>query len=139
MTTRAEQNLAVLEGYFAAMQAGGPPAAMPFYAESVVLDVPGGHPASGRYEGHDGIRAFGAAMAKLTGGTFRLKPLDLLASDEHVVTYAQASAEVAGTTLQWTRVIVSTVHGGKLSTLRFFESDEARVTAFLSARDRSAS
>ena len=127
MSAKSEANLAVLQGYFDAMAAGGPPAAMPFYSENVVLDVPGAHGASGRYEGHEGIGAFGGRMRAITNGTFRLTPVDLLASDDHVVTVASATAEVGGRTLEWSRVIVSTVTDGTLSTLRFYESDQAAV------------
>jgi ketosteroid isomerase-like protein len=133
MTTTREDNLAVLEAYFAAMAAGGPPAAMQYYSEQVVLEVPGAHAASGTYEGHDGVKAFGGAMAKLTGGTFRLAPVDLLASDDHVVTVANASVEVAGERVEWRRIIVSTVTDGTLSHLRFFESDQSLVDNALSA------
>jgi ketosteroid isomerase-like protein len=133
MTTTREDNLAVLRGYFDAMAAGGPPAAMPFYSENVVLEVPGSHEASGTYEGHDGVKAFGGTMARLTGGTFRLSPVDLLASDDHVVTVATASVEVAGERVEWRRVILSTVTDGTLSHLRFFESDQALVDSALTS------
>jgi len=126
-----EANLAVLQGYFDAMAAGGPPAAMPFYHPEVVLEVPGGHPASGTYEGHEGVGRFGATMAGLTDRTFRLSPVDLLASDDHVVTIADASATVGGTELAWRRVIVSEVRDDMLARLRFFESDQAAVDALL--------
>jgi ketosteroid isomerase-like protein len=116
-------NLAVLRGYFDAMKAGGPPAAMPFYAEDVVLEVPGTHPASGTYHGHAGVGEFGAAMARLTGGTFRLAADELLAGDDHVVTVATAAANGA----TWRRLILSTVRDGKLATVRFFEGDQALV------------
>lgn len=129
MSEQREANLAVLRGYFDAMAAGGPPAAMPFYSEDVVLEVPGAHGASGRYEGRAGIGDFGGRMRAITDGTFRLTPVDLLASDDHVVTVATARAEVAGRSLQWSRVIVSTVSDGALSTLRFYESDQAAVDA----------
>jgi ketosteroid isomerase-like protein len=131
MTTTREDNLAVLRGYFDAMAAGGPPAAMPFYSEQVVLEVPGSHAASGTYSGHDGVKAFGGAMAGLTGGTFRLAPVDLLASDDHVVTVADASVEVSGERVAWRRIIVSEVTDGTLSHLRFFESDQALVDSAL--------
>ena len=124
-----EDNLAVLQSYFDAMASGGPAAALKFYSEDVVLTVPGSHAASGTWEGHDGVRGFGAAMAGITGGTFRLKPVDLLASDDHVVTVADASAEVDGSSLAWRRVILSTVKDDALHTLRFFESDQAAVDA----------
>jgi ketosteroid isomerase-like protein len=124
-----DDNLTVLEGYFAAMASGGPAAAMPFYAEDCVLTVPGAHAASGVWQGHDGVKGFGAAMAGITGGTFRLVPVDLLASDDHVVTVADASATVGGRTLAWRRIIVSTVADGALATLRFFESDQPAVDA----------
>jgi ketosteroid isomerase-like protein len=81
----------VLQGYFAAMRSGGPAAALPFYAEDVVLVVPGHHAASGTYRGHEGIAAFGAAMAAASGGTFSLQPDELIAGEDHVVTVATAS------------------------------------------------
>ena len=131
MTTTREDNLAVLEGYFAAMAAGGPAAALPFYADDVVLEVPGSHEASGTYEGHDGVKAFGGTMARLSGGTFRLVPVDLLASDDHVVTVANASVGPDDQRTEWRRVILSTVRDGKLAHLRFFESDQVAVDAAL--------
>ncbi|PRY70513.1 ketosteroid isomerase-like protein [Glaciihabitans tibetensis] len=132
MSTAREQNLAVLRGYFDAM-ADGPAAAMPFYSTSVELTVPGSHAASGTFIGHDGVVTFGSTMARLTDRTFRLVPIDLLASDDHVVTYAKASAEVAGEKLEWLRVIVSTVTDGTLARLRFFESDQVAVDRLLNA------
>lgn len=132
--SRRDENLAVLQGYFDAMAAGGPPAAMPFYHPEVVLEVPGGHPASGTYAGHEGVGRFGATMAGLTDRTFRLAPVDLLASDDHVVTIATASATVAGASLTWRRIIVSEVRDGMLVHLRFFESDQAAVDALLGGR-----
>jgi ketosteroid isomerase-like protein len=129
--TRREENLAVLQGYFTAMAEGGPAAAMVWYHPGVVLEVPGDHPASGVYDGLDGVSAFGATMARLTDRTFRLAPIDLLASDDHVVTIADATATVADRTLSWRRVIVSQVREGLLYRLRFFESDQAAVDALL--------
>ena len=130
MTVR-EENLAVLRGYFDAMAAGGPPAAMPYYHPEVVLEVPGSHPASGTYEGHEGVARFGGTMASLTQRTFQLAPVDLLASDDHVVTIASASARVGDAELEWRRVIVSEVRDGMLVHLRFFESDQAAVDELL--------
>ncbi len=132
MTTLREENLAVLEGYFAAM-AEGPAAAMPFYSTDAVLVVPGTHPAAGTWNGHEGIAGFGGTMARLTDRTFRLSPIDLLASDDHVVTYANASATVNGRELAWLRVIVSVVRDGALAQLRFFESDQVAVNELLNS------
>jgi ketosteroid isomerase-like protein len=130
--SRRDSNLAVLTGYFDAMAAGGPVAAMPFYHPEVVLEVPGSHPASGRYVGHEGVGEFGARMRAVSGGTFSLTPVDLLASDDHVVTVADVRAERGGQSLEWQRVIVSEVRDGALVHLRFFESDQAAVDALLS-------
>jgi len=131
--TKRERNLAVLTGYFDAMTAGGPPAAMDFYHQEVVLEVPGSHPASGRYEGHEGVAEFGKRMRELSGGTFSLSPVDLLASEDHVVTVASAKATRGGSALEWQRVIVSSVLDDKLFHLRFYESDQAAVDSLLSA------
>jgi ketosteroid isomerase-like protein len=126
-----ESNLAVLTAYFDAMAAGGPPATMAYYHPEVVLEVPGSHPAAGRYEGLDGIAAFGAAMRLASGGTFALEPVELLAGDDHVVTLARARVGEASAPITWDRVIVSTVRDGQLDHLRFYESDQALVDSAL--------
>src|SRR3954454_25339813 len=104
------------------MGAGDREKAATYYHPEVVLEVPGRHVASGTYEGLDGVGRFGATMAQATGGTFKLQPVDLLASDDRVVTVARASATAGGRSLEWDRVIVSEVRDGKLARLRFYES-----------------
>jgi ketosteroid isomerase-like protein len=136
MSERSELNLAVLQGYFEAMKAGGPAAALPWYAEDVELVVPGSHPASGTYHGHAGVGAFGAAMGRLTGGTFRLAADDLTAGEDHVVTVATASVTIGGETISWRRLVLSQVRDGKLSTVRFFEADQDLVDRTLSGASR---
>jgi ketosteroid isomerase-like protein len=128
-----EQNLKVLEDYFAAMGAGDREKAATYYHPEVVLEVPGTHVASGTYEGLEGVGRFGATMAQATGGTFRLTPVELLAGEERVVTVARASATVGDRTLEWDRVIVSKVRDGKLAHLRFFEGDQEAVDALLTS------
>lgn len=133
MTTRQQQNLTVLQDYFAAMREGGPAAAARFYAPDVELVVPGSHPASGTYRGMEGIGRFGAAMAGITGGTFRLAPIELFASDERVVTYATASATIDGRDVSWNRVIVTEMRDGLFGRLQFFEDDQPAVDEALGA------
>jgi ketosteroid isomerase-like protein len=128
---KRDENLSVLRSYFDAMAAGGPPAAMPYYHDEVVIEVPGEHSAAGRYEGLEGVESFGAAMRAASGGTFRLRPLDLLASEDHVVTIAEVHVERDGRVLDWERVIVSRVRDGKLWHLRMYESDQRAVDAVL--------
>lgn len=129
-----DQNLQTLGDYFEAMGAGDRERAMTYYHDDVVLEVPGAHPASGTYEGLDGVKRFGATMAELTGGSFRLAPVDLLASDEHGVTIASVHAEADGNALDWQRVIVSKFRDGKLAHMRFFESDQDAVDELLAPR-----
>jgi ketosteroid isomerase-like protein len=127
MTARQDENIAVLTSYFAAMREGGPAAAARFYAPDVELIVPGSHPAAGHYSGLEGIGRFGAAMAAITGGTFRLVPIELFASDDRVVTYATASATVDGRAVEWNRVIVTEMRDGLFGRLQFFEDDQTAV------------
>jgi ketosteroid isomerase-like protein len=126
-----DANLAVLRAYFDAMASGGPPAAMQYYHDEVVIEVPGEHPAAGRYEGLEGVAAFGAAMREASAGTFRLQPVDLLASEDHAVTIAKAHVERDGRVLDWERVIVCRVRDGKLWHLRMYESDQRAVDTAL--------
>ena len=69
-----QDNLEVLRAYFAAMERGDRERAMSYYHEDVVLEVPGRHAVSGRYEGLDGLKRFGAKMAEATGGIGRCVP-----------------------------------------------------------------
>lgn len=127
MSDRSDRNLGVLREYFDAMKTGGPAAAARFYADDVELIVPGTHAAAGHYQGAEGIGRFGAAMAGITSGTFRLTPIDLFATDDRVVTYATASATVGGLDVSWNRVIVTEMHGDQFGRLQFFEDDQAAV------------
>jgi hypothetical protein len=72
-------------------------------------------------------------MRELSGGSFSLSPVDLLASDDHVVTVARAKVARGGRELEWDRVIVSSLLDDKLFHLRFYESDQAAVDSLLSA------
>lgn len=133
MTEKSEKNLIVLKDYFEAMKSGGPAAAAPFYASDVELIVPGTHSAAGTYRGAEGIGQFGAAMAQLTGGTFRLSPIELFSSDDRVVTFASASAKVDGKDVEWKRVIVTDMRDGKFARLQFFEDNQSDVNKKLGA------
>lgn len=130
-TTKKDANLKTLQAYFEAMATGDRETAMSYYHPEVVLIVPGHHPASGRYEGLDGIRQFGSAMAQATGGSFTVVPVDLIASDDHGVTIASAHAEVAGESLDWERIVISRFKDRKLVHMRFFESDQEAIDALL--------
>ena len=67
--------------------------------DDVEWHVGGDHPLSGNYRGRDEVRAYHERVAALTGGTLRLEPTDVLASDRHLGIFVRARAQAGDRTL----------------------------------------
>jgi hypothetical protein len=67
-----------------------------FWSDDAVMHVPGSNSLSGNYSGRNGIRAFVQRMIDLSGGTFRLEPLEELADDKYLMVLMQVSARRGG-------------------------------------------
>jgi ketosteroid isomerase-like protein len=87
-------------------------------------------PYTGRLRGRRAVLAMIAKARALTGGTFRLRLHDVLASDAHAVALVQWSATRGGRTLRGREVAVYHVRGGRLAEAWFHPDRMEEVDAF---------
>ena len=66
------------------------------FADDAVWHVPGANAMAGDYRGRDEIIAFLRRTAELTGGTYRVELLWVVADDEHTVAVYRAQGERDG-------------------------------------------
>src|SRR5262245_4183634 len=79
-----------------AFNAGNMDALRDFYADDVVWHVAGGHGLSGDYTGRADLMGYFGRVRERTGGTLRLEPEAILASDQHTSMYVRVTGERDG-------------------------------------------
>ena len=67
-----------------------------FYSDDVVWHVGGRHPLSGDYKGRDALFAYFDKVRELTGGTLRLEPESIVASDRYTAMFTRVTAQREG-------------------------------------------
>ncbi|MGH9222444.1 MAG: nuclear transport factor 2 family protein [Acidimicrobiales bacterium] len=70
-----------------------------FYSPDVLWHVGGYHSLSGDYRGQDALMDYFRRVREMTGGTLRLQPRSILASDKYTSVFTQVQAERDGRTL----------------------------------------
>lgn len=104
-----------------------------FYAEDVVWHVGGRHGLSGDHRGIDAVFEYFARVRQLTGGTLRLAPETILASDRHTVMFTRVTAQRGLKHLAVDMVEVLRVEpDGRWAEYWATASDAASVSAFWS-------
>ena len=73
--------------------------------------------------GPDAVLAMMRAASRRTGGTFRIRPREIVANGEHAVALVDWSAERDGGTLEGKEVAVYRVRGGKVVEVHFHQDD----------------
>lgn len=84
------------------------------YADDAVWHVPGEGPLSGDYRGPESILALFARAYGLSGGTLRIEPLDVMASDTHAVLWQHVSGVREGRTLEVDEALVFRIVGERI-------------------------
>ena len=100
-------NIELIRRYSAALTAGKASEALPFYAEDLILHIPGRSPHAGTFHGQDAVLAYYTRMYRDTEGRFQ--PLgidDVLASDTHAATLVRWKVERHGRELFVDRVVI---------------------------------
>jgi ketosteroid isomerase-like protein len=93
-----------------------------------------GHsPLAGRYEGHEGMRAFMTAIHDAAAGTLRVHPISVATDDDTVIMYADVTASRNGSQLTGQNIYVYGFDGGLLRTGRNVPCDQYTWDAFWSA------
>lgn len=121
----------VMREYAAAWGRGDPEAAFAFYADDVVMHLPGRGPLAGT---HRGRAAVTAAITQLLARTDRLlvevQVLDRLVSEERVALVLREVATRGDETLDLSRVNLYRVTDGKIREIEVFEANQYEVDEF---------
>jgi hypothetical protein len=109
-------NIELMRRYSAALTAGRAVDALPFYAEDLVLHIPGRSPHAGTFRGQDAVLAYYTRIFQDTNGRF--EPLgvdDILASDTHAASLVRWRVERDGKTLEIDRVVIYRIAEGRIA------------------------
>ncbi len=122
----SEANLALMSRYAAAWERGDPDAAFSFYADDVVMTLPGRTALAGVHEGKEAVVACIQALLARTEGV-QVEVLDALTSNEHVALLLRERASRPGAELDMARVNLYRVRGEKIVEITIFEGDQYAV------------
>ena len=100
------------------------------FADDAVWRVPGDSVMAGTYEGRDAIFAFLGRLPKETGGTYRSRLIDVLASDERAAALYRASGERKGVQLDLDQLLLFTFSAGRVQKVLALPTDLAAFEAF---------
>ena len=94
-----------------------------YLAEDVTYHVPGSNPLSGDHVGLQAVLDFLAQGVVKTGGTLKVEPHEVMATDDHVVALVKISATRDGRQFSYNGVNVYHVKDGKLTEAWLFNFD----------------
>lgn len=126
-------NATLVRGLFAAFRNGDPDAIRRVIPADAVWHFPGrSGKLAGAHRGRDAILQFLLQVVQLTGGTFHLELIDVLANDSHAVALFRGHGERAGRTLDNPTCLRMRLANGTISELWEFVWDLYAVDAFWS-------
>ena len=109
-------NVDLIRRYSAALTAGRAADALPFYADDLVLHIPGRSPHAGTFHGQDAVLAYYTRLFRDTDG--RLEPLgveDILASDTRAASLVRWRVERNGRSMDIDRVVIYRIEDGRIA------------------------
>ena len=116
-----------------AFNAGDMDALREFYADDVVWHVAGRHGLSGDYQGRDDLIAYFQRVHDQTGGSLKLEPEAILASDRHTSMYVRVTGTRDGKSLDVTLAEALAVGpDGRWTEFWSLAADQDAVDAFWS-------
>jgi ketosteroid isomerase-like protein len=124
-------NAAIVREGFDRFVQGDVAALLGLFADDAVWHVPGANAMAGEYRGRDEIIAFLRRTAELTGGTYRVELLWVVADDEHVVAVYRARGERdRRQALDIEQALLIALHNRLWSDIRAQPLDQAAFDAF---------
>jgi len=96
---------------------------MGLYTDDIEFHVSGRSQVSGSYSGKDQVLGLYGKLVELSGGTFRVEALDILANDEHGVVLTMEHGQRDGKTLENRAVHVWEMRDGKCAQFRGYNED----------------
>ena len=125
-----EENAALVRKIMDAFQRKQGLALRDCFAEDAVWHVPGEGVMAGTYRGRTEIFRFLARLPKLTGGTYRSRLIDVLASEERGAGLYRALGEREGRTIDIDQLLLFTIRDGVVTEVLALPSDPAAFEAF---------
>lgn len=96
---------------------------MGFMSDDIEFRISGRSPVSGDYSGKEEILGYIGKLMELSGGTFSLEVLDILANDEHGVTLTMERGQREDKTLENRAVHVWDMRDGKCAKFRGYNEN----------------
>ena len=126
-----DDDIAVVRRLYAALAAGDSATVEACFHPEAVWHLPGRGVLAGTYRGWPAIRVrLLARQGPLSGGTFRVRLLDLAVGAEYLVAIVHATADHAGRRLDLTVCQLMRVRDGQIREVRGHYGDEAALDAF---------
>lgn len=122
---------AVIDAYAAGWAAGTPEVAWAFYADDVVMRLPGRSALAGEHRGRSAvIEAISALLARTDGTPVTVEVIDRLASSNRVALVLREVAQRGDAVLDLRRVNVYEVIDAKIVAIDVFEAHQYEVDEF---------
>ena len=112
-----------LRTVYTAFAKGDVATVMGLLTDDIKYHISGRSLVSGDYSGKDEVLGFFGKLMQLSGGTFQLEVLDILANDEHGVTLTMERGQREDKTLMNRAVHVWGVRDGKCAYFRGYNED----------------
>ncbi len=98
-----------------------------YFTDDVVCHIGGAHPLSGEKTGIGGLLAYVQALTEMAGGSLRLEPHQVMATDEHIVALVRLSASSEGRPESWNAAAIYHVRDGKISEVETISPDQIAI------------
>jgi uncharacterized protein (TIGR02246 family) len=121
----------VMAAYGGAWEAGDPEAAWEFYADDVVMRLPGRGALAGEHRGRDAvIAAIRALLDRTATATVDVEVVDRLVSGNRVALVVREAVARGNERLQLRRVNLYRIEGDRIAEIDIFEADQYEVDEF---------
>lgn len=121
----------VLAEYAAAWSDGNPARAWDFYADDVVMHLPGRGPLAGTHRGRDAVvAAIQALLDRTSDSAVEVEVIDRLVSDERVAMLVREVVVRGDHRLELRRINAYRVRDDKIYEIDIFEADQYEVDEF---------
>jgi ketosteroid isomerase-like protein len=118
-------NIDLMKRYSAALQAGQAAEALPFYAEDLVLHIPGRSRHAGTYRGQEAVLEYYTRVFRDTEGRFEVLGVDdILASDRHAAVIVRWRLGRGDRSIEIDRFVVYRIEDGRIAEIWVRDLDQ---------------
>jgi uncharacterized protein len=131
-------NIQLVQAYLEAAGRQDFAAAALFFSPALQYNAPGKNRFAGQFNGQQAALEYFGALMQATQGSYGVSELrDWMVSDDYVLLLAKEHAALGENKLDWNRLILFEVQGGKFSKINLFEDDQYAFDAFFGATDEA--